>query len=751
MRDLVTKKRGLASKLAARLGTWLRSHKATSKLGQLLYSDVKAARDAYVRLLGESREAQGKGQRDAAVTQRYSFSGSESGRANDALLSYDNELRSLIESRGDIIVDDYESLKTVVDLAFDDRLSKATAYFGIISSDMLDDIQRDIPNIPRELEGKIFKRGRDYSVAVTLDSIRHMVDEKGLSRNDVTEYLDKLADTIMEYDTVSYSPYVRGQSRTTGLLFEKTFNDAKYASYELVSHSSRSLIMQSLYMDGGDYQKKKSAETLPVRNAHGFTSETRVGQTSTDSISQTSSESQDENSDNIRYSYESGGEGDDTSERFSSLLIKENMRQVGNMKPVRSLKGTEFAKSDVDLVTQVTEFFDNIGNVENRLIGRVVLNKIGVKSDIAHGIGRNKAISFKAVPNVIENGRVVDYQTNWKGRGYDTAVIAAPIRIGKDEFIMGCVVTRKNGSNLFYLHEVAAITKDGESPFKTGSSNESNPGGDAPSVFSILQKIIDVKGENEFESIESSIDARRSELDLSPQQRKANERRARAQDRALEAASREAEPKGYRGMSDEDVRRAEAERDRDVSGSFVREGDGERRIDLSRTLGEFAEEQSEHAAGSALKEYKKMRHAESVPHIFGAGGGNRTRTGSLGSCNSTTKLRLRMLNDTTPVQKCQAKKRKSVPQKMRQKVFGCRTLSVRIFGSICTDAFRPVTGRISRKAICPPQKAERGSRPVRRRAPKDTACALRERSRRRNRSASALSSSRRSRFRRRRG
>ena len=46
-----------------------------------------------------------------------------------------------------------------------------------------------------------------------------------------------------------------------------------------------------------------------------------------------------------------------------------------------------------------------------------------------------------------------------------------------------------------------------------------------------------------------------------------------------------------------------------------------------------------------------------TPFIFGAGGGNRTRTGSLGSCNSTTKLRLRVYYDNTMPPICQVLKR----------------------------------------------------------------------------------------------
>lgn len=60
-----------------------------------------------------------------------------------------------------------------------------------------------------------------------------------------------------------------------------------------------------------------------------------------------------------------------------------------------------------------------------------------------------------------------------------TAVIAAPIMIGAEEYFMGIVVNRSNQANRFYVHEVLT-TKNGATPFKTGTHKKGNPGGDAP-------------------------------------------------------------------------------------------------------------------------------------------------------------------------------------------------------------------------------------------------------------------------------
>lgn len=175
--------------------------------------------------------------------------------------------------------------------------------------------------------------------------------------------------------------------------------------------------------------------------------------------------------------------------------VQKGIQEVAEMDSVSDISGTEFSVGEKDLITQVSEFFDRIGNTAfNSQLGDVTLNRRGVKDDIAHGIGRNKAAAFAAVPDVLEKGRVIDFQKNWKGRGLDTAVIAAPITINGEPYLAGVVLHRSNSENKFYLHEV--LTEKNEAlPFKTGTS-KGTPGGNAPSVFSLLQKVREVKRNN---------------------------------------------------------------------------------------------------------------------------------------------------------------------------------------------------------------------------------------------------------------
>ena len=193
-----------------------------------------------------------------------------------------------------------------------------------------------------------------------------------------------------------------------------------------------------------------------------------------------------------------------------SKTVHDGIQAVAEMEPVAEVSGEEFKKGEKDLITQVTESFDGLGNeVYNPQLGDVMLTRRGAKSDIAHGIGRKKAAAFAAVPDILKNGRVIDYQVDWKGRNYDTAVVAAPITIAGEPYMAGVVLTRTDSENRFYVHEV--LTEKGTAPFKTGESPARgvDTGGDVPSVFSLLDQVRNVK-RNAAETIDSGEENRAS-------------------------------------------------------------------------------------------------------------------------------------------------------------------------------------------------------------------------------------------------
>ncbi len=342
---------------------------------------------------------------------RYSFRSSASGMANDALLPYDEELSHYIKQNGNYVVDSFEKLEQIVNLAFDKPAHKATAYFGVINAETLDKIKNSIPNLPKASKDILFKSGRVYSVATTLDSVRHIVDDKALTRDDVVDYLDRLADTILEFDSVAYDVYKDSFGKqNSGLLFKKKFSDGTLVSFNLISNKKRSIVLQTLYLNRADYQKKKSAETLLMQNASAHTPKAGVGQTSTNIISQHSENinSKSFGSEDIRYSdREDFNElkrklreeyGVDTAEVLA--LSDEYLKNYGGV-----LNKTQFRMQFFDLVYEaVKQNTKQDGDVFNRLNEMVL--------ETATEIANNPAIS----------GDLVDELRNIKRHIKDTKI-----------------------------------------------------------------------------------------------------------------------------------------------------------------------------------------------------------------------------------------------------------------------------------------------------------------------------------------
>ncbi len=170
--------------------------------------------------------------------------------------------------------------------------------------------------------------------------------------------------------------------------------------------------------------------------------------------------------------------------------------------PVASATGHEYenvARSDLE--DAVVEFFKNRGvsSAENADIGKVNITRSGIHDSIFKGVGRTKIAAFNYLPEIIANGRVVSNEQNWKERGYNSAVIAAPISIGGTAHVAFVVVRRhSNGDNNFYLHEVGLldeIKKEAERLDDTGLSPDgakvARPLG---SLKSLAKNLFAVKG-----------------------------------------------------------------------------------------------------------------------------------------------------------------------------------------------------------------------------------------------------------------
>nr|WP_294022294.1 hypothetical protein [uncultured Lachnoclostridium sp.] len=188
--------------------------------------------------------------------------------------------------------------------------------------------------------------------------------------------------------------------------------------------------------------------------------------------------------------------------------IEENYTKVRGMEYVTEMEGTEFGKGEKKLSEQILEFFESIGGkAHNEVVGDVILNKRAIKDDMAHGISRKKAVAFAAIPDVIEKGHVLDHQKNWKGRGYDSAVIGAKVKIAGEEYYELVIVKLKDENHL-YVHEVhtAKVGEDSvlDQLFPNAESSNGTSGGNPLPIYSIFDKLINVNGktkDNQSENI----------------------------------------------------------------------------------------------------------------------------------------------------------------------------------------------------------------------------------------------------------
>lgn len=139
--------------------------------------------------------------------------------------------------------------------------------------------------------------------------------------------------------------------------------------------------------------------------------------------------------------------------QFSEEDIKKNSETLRNMDVVKTLSGDEFKDDGNRLFDNVTAFFNSLGNnVYSDVFGDVALTRSSARSDIRHGLTKNKITSFAAIPEVIKNGTVIDYFK--KGSDLERIVVAAPISISDERYYMGVMLQRDKSSQRLYLHDV---------------------------------------------------------------------------------------------------------------------------------------------------------------------------------------------------------------------------------------------------------------------------------------------------------
>ena len=155
--------------------------------------------------------------------------------------------------------------------------------------------------------------------------------------------------------------------------------------------------------------------------------------------------------------------------------LKTAIPQMETTNPVAVVTGNELPRSG-KIVERITEFVKQIGNQVNRPgFGNVIFSKGRIKNSmVGHGTGNAKIETFAAVPAVIEKGIQIGHEKNWKGRGYDTYLFAAPVEYRGKKDYLGVLVTKDAKDGRYYLHEV--VDSDGNLIFtekeNTGAASD---------------------------------------------------------------------------------------------------------------------------------------------------------------------------------------------------------------------------------------------------------------------------------------
>lgn len=183
------------------------------------------------------------------------------------------------------------------------------------------------------------------------------------------------------------------------------------------------------------------------------------------------------------------------------VKLEKTIKQVLSMPPVSTLTGQEFQKDGTKLTEKVNNYYkENYNNqVERDGVGVIKLDMTGIKDSKAHGLGRNKAIAFAAVPEVIKNGIMFDEQTKWKGRNYDSVSFIAPITIDGTRYECEVIVKKNPNRTGFYLHEVEIQEKLADifnGSFSTTAES-------ASSKLSIAKKWQEVKTTSQIKSVDN--------------------------------------------------------------------------------------------------------------------------------------------------------------------------------------------------------------------------------------------------------
>ena len=191
--------------------------------------------------------------------------------------------------------------------------------------------------------------------------------------------------------------------------------------------------------------------------------------------------------------------------------LKESIPALKEVEPVArtGIQAIERVSGST-MAEKARNLFETVKGIVTRPdFGDVEINGRSVKDDLSHGVGPAKAATIAAVPEVIRRGQQIYFAENWKNRGYDGYVFAAPVIMDGQTAYLAAVVKRTS-KNRFYLHEVVDSTGNiikidaGESATPTSLAANGDAGTQSPASGDLTPAEASLVGPSPTASTETS-------------------------------------------------------------------------------------------------------------------------------------------------------------------------------------------------------------------------------------------------------
>jgi len=193
----------------------------------------------------------------------------------------------------------------------------------------------------------------------------------------------------------------------------------------------------------GAVQNTKEAETAEEsKNANSTQYSTRV------------TPKQDAENEDIRYS-----------SRYNNVTLTgedicRNVKELAGMDSVYAVDSIKLEKSGAAPDTIFRNYFNVWGNkLHSEVLGDISAKESNIRSEIRHGLTKEKIASIEAILTVIEKGKTI-YAEQKKVGGAARIIVAAPIKIGATPYYIGVMLQRDEANQRLYLHDLI-LEKEG--------------------------------------------------------------------------------------------------------------------------------------------------------------------------------------------------------------------------------------------------------------------------------------------------